>query len=454
MDPDKIEYLALEGGGGKGAAYLGAIEALEKDLGSANRRVLPAWKRDERTNKKVNRIKGISGASAGALTALLLALGLSAQDIRKLLSDTKALRALYDPMSPGMVRAVAKNRFKLMPHPNLLPYVRKPSSVADQLLGSHFTRSAERELIAKAIKQRPAKSKTRFMLLTALFDAYRVYLRYQSKKDSLGIYMQKQRSTPTLYSLFYDGGLFTGAAMRAYIVDRIFDFLKTDLYSKGFSAKVIRDYASRISFKELKGRTGVDLVVTACNISTRRPAYFSAATTEDFPVADGVAISMSFPGAFKPVWIQGTDKVSDGFWADGGILNNLPIHAFDSSPTGTLNPLVLALRLDETGKKPKYLTDPVGVYGRSVGAMDLFDEIGRTVGAVFETLMYPGEEGQLRTSDEKKQTVELPTRGVFRRTDNWALSTLDFVAPQDVVNESIIASRKKVNEFFIAKQRP
>ena len=30
LKPDEIRYLALEGGGGKGFAYLGAIEVLEK----------------------------------------------------------------------------------------------------------------------------------------------------------------------------------------------------------------------------------------------------------------------------------------------------------------------------------------------------------------------------------------------------------------------------------------
>ena len=63
---DAIKYLAMEGGGGKGCVYLGAIIALE-ELG-----LLPI--RPDGTS----RIRGIAGASAGTITAFLLALGLRA----------------------------------------------------------------------------------------------------------------------------------------------------------------------------------------------------------------------------------------------------------------------------------------------------------------------------------------------------------------------------------------
>jgi predicted acylesterase/phospholipase RssA len=66
--PKAITYLALEGGGGKGVTYLGAMKAL-REL-----KVLPIRHGCE------NQLKGISGASAGAITALMLTLGFSDDD--------------------------------------------------------------------------------------------------------------------------------------------------------------------------------------------------------------------------------------------------------------------------------------------------------------------------------------------------------------------------------------
>ncbi len=64
------EYLIFKGGGGKGNAYIGVIQALE-DKG-----ILPL--RPDNTQTKV---KGLAGTSAGAVTALGLAMGMSAEEI-------------------------------------------------------------------------------------------------------------------------------------------------------------------------------------------------------------------------------------------------------------------------------------------------------------------------------------------------------------------------------------
>lgn len=110
-----LEYIALEGGGGKGAVYKGAIVALEKLCDTewqegrllkmkegelvmppvsplpepANILTRPArpvsildYYETAHSNRK---IKGISGASAGAITAFPLALGLTSKDIDQIL---------------------------------------------------------------------------------------------------------------------------------------------------------------------------------------------------------------------------------------------------------------------------------------------------------------------------------------------------------------------------------
>ena len=69
LTPEEVEYIAFEGGGGKGNAYLGAIKAI--------------W---EMILTKENSLKGYAGASAGAITALLLASGYSHSKIKEILS--------------------------------------------------------------------------------------------------------------------------------------------------------------------------------------------------------------------------------------------------------------------------------------------------------------------------------------------------------------------------------
>jgi predicted acylesterase/phospholipase RssA len=128
-----IKYLSLEGGGGKGAAYLGAVMALEdkyllpnpkmpvgSGLDSPNNYQLRdafnayfiiqdkerfmndvknrqlvwdaniqiGFRKDFKQDLQNLPIKGISGASAGAITALALAMRLSSKDIDEILKRT------------------------------------------------------------------------------------------------------------------------------------------------------------------------------------------------------------------------------------------------------------------------------------------------------------------------------------------------------------------------------
>ena len=90
---ENLEYIVMEGGGARGAAYLGAIRALEKkmsersdvqaysDLGKRNAGLLDYSKTIDNTTA----IKGIAGSSAGAITTFALALGFNSDEIEKIL---------------------------------------------------------------------------------------------------------------------------------------------------------------------------------------------------------------------------------------------------------------------------------------------------------------------------------------------------------------------------------
>ncbi|MBK6344261.1 MAG: patatin-like phospholipase family protein [Flavobacteriales bacterium] len=85
----------------------------------------------------------------------------------------------------------------------------------------------------------------------------------------------------------------------------------------------------------------MDLLIAGTNVSKQRSGFFSVGYTPDFPVIDAVTISMSIPFVFKPVIVDrpvrfgGPDDEAynesyRGMWVDGGMLNNFPLHAYDS----------------------------------------------------------------------------------------------------------------------------
>jgi predicted acylesterase/phospholipase RssA len=96
------------------------------------------------------------------------------------------------------------------------------------------------------------------------------------------------------------------------------------------------------TFKKLASISHSNLVLTGSNISNGHPLYFSNNKTPNFPVCEAVAITQNFPFLWKPiVGLYPRDDTNQyltysGFLVDGGLLNNLPMNAFDrdTEPTG------------------------------------------------------------------------------------------------------------------------
>lgn len=90
-----LKYIVMEGGGGKGAAYCGAIKALEQliserfdavemeGLGRRKPAILDYYLEGGDNTKPI--IEGLAGASAGAITTFALALGLNSEEIEQVL---------------------------------------------------------------------------------------------------------------------------------------------------------------------------------------------------------------------------------------------------------------------------------------------------------------------------------------------------------------------------------
>src|SRR5258706_4003238 len=75
LNAGEIKYLAFEGGGGKGIAFLGALQVLTEQKILAN-------------NKSGYRghIEGYAGASAGAITAFWLSIGYDFYEVEEFLN--------------------------------------------------------------------------------------------------------------------------------------------------------------------------------------------------------------------------------------------------------------------------------------------------------------------------------------------------------------------------------
>jgi predicted acylesterase/phospholipase RssA len=85
LAPSDVRYIALEGGGGKGFAYLGAIGVLE-ELGV------------------MQNVEGFAGASAGAITALLLSIGYTREKLERFLDDTDFTAFFDSPVRRAALR--------------------------------------------------------------------------------------------------------------------------------------------------------------------------------------------------------------------------------------------------------------------------------------------------------------------------------------------------------------
>src|SRR5947208_13030581 len=81
LKPDDVEYIAMEGGGGKGFAYVGAVQVLEK-LGV------------------LQHVKGFAGASAGAIMSMLLSIGYGSKDLMKFMKE-KDFTKFFDTPFPA-----------------------------------------------------------------------------------------------------------------------------------------------------------------------------------------------------------------------------------------------------------------------------------------------------------------------------------------------------------------
>ncbi|MFD9905105.1 patatin-like phospholipase family protein [Streptomyces sp. NPDC059063] len=384
LRPEDVRYLALEGGGGKGHAYLGAIEALE-ELGV------------------MNQVKGYAGASAGAITALMLATGMRSAKIRAYM-ETTDFDAFFDPPEPRG---------------------RPEAGTGGRLVEPQWTQK-EKNLLLFFDVAKPLLNKIAAVVADAV--APELVAEVTSKRDRQPFKALLENWPRYLTFLGRDMGLFEGAEAR-----RAWDRLLT----ARLQSRVYAPNAHNLTFREHERHFGTVLLMTGSNLSTGRTEIFSAEHTPHFPVADAVRISMSLPFIYKPYVIDGNRPgwPPCGTYVDGGLWNNLPFREFDEGPDpqSAAPPASAAAPAPVTGVTPRTLalrlTIDAPLRVRNLGG--LLKRAGML--GLFGT----GESQVLSTYTN--QTVLLDTEG---------LDLVDFTPPKEAKELAVKRARRAVYRYF------
>jgi NTE family protein len=393
LKPADVRFLALEGGGGKGFAYLGALGVLE-ELGV------------------MDHVEGYSGASAGAITAFLLSIGYTRAELEKFLDETDF------------------NSFFDTPTRRSRPIVGGCQLVDDT--------EEERKLIAR-LEQLPVGSVAVLGLLTAgvagPFGQVLAAFLWYKRADAMRALSDKKDKVPFSLLLTHwpkyiaymgrDMGLFDGCEARS-----LFDRLISERVPSAGAAPY-----RNLTFREHRRAFGKVLLVTGTNLTTGRTQVFSSEETPDFPVADAIRISMSLPFIYKPYVINKKQVgwPSCGTYVDGGLWNNLPFREFDSAPTEAPPPKSSAARRTITAVKPQTLGLRLEITP-SQSVRDFGELLGRVAGF---GLFGSGETQVL--SKYVDQMILLDTRG---------LDLINFKPPKAERDRAILRARRATWRYF------
>ncbi len=245
--PFPVRQLVFEGGGAKGTAYVGVLQYLEE-------------------MKLLAGVEKIGGASAGAITAALLGIGCSVEELRHVLLTEDFGRFQDSPLFE----------------------VKEP-----QLL-----QKASTQLMSGASGSSSA--------------AGNAFHFWQLNKEALGKVLKDAKEG---YGVFR-GQTFLDWLSAKFVEQRLPD----DLTFEKLAAKV----------KEQKVVDGVSkryrlIYLLGVNLSRGCREIFSHEHTPKMSIRDAVRISMSIPVAF-----QVPRELDHQIYVDGGLLDNYPIDLFDS----------------------------------------------------------------------------------------------------------------------------
>jgi predicted acylesterase/phospholipase RssA len=311
-----IKFLSFEGGGGKGNAYVGALAALQKlniiHFGG---------------NRLLGNIRGISGASAGAITALLLGSGYSYEEFYRIM-QSRDFNTFFDYPVVGS-NVVAGKGFSYFDEDQAKKNIKKSpkwlrvllnglakTGVLDSQINNHLAN--ENSVLADKLKGNLNKYLACLIADWGLFSGANIQEQFFEELVQFKIYCIQNKLTTEFLNQPQNKQLQQNS------MQNVRDLILTDTFKP-------------CTFQEHFNFFGIELAFTSVNFTSENVQVFSYKTCPNFPISTAARMSMSLPLIYKPVIVnQESLKLLslsgdfEGLWVDGGLFDNAPARVFNN----------------------------------------------------------------------------------------------------------------------------
>ena len=414
----KIKNIVMRGGGVKGIAFGGALLELEK-------------------SGMLENVQRVAGASAGAITAFLLAIGFQPQEFEE------RLRVLdfHELMDSDKHRKLVDTLMKLF----------SGDTSIDDFLKGNLTKLWVTKNIAndgmKLLSNAYLKYKRgrKFnAILNALSGAAHLHV---AKKQALKQHDEIKKHINSFKALvkviINDFGIFPGNKMVKWFSDW--------LEEKGINTEVT--FCELHKHNQSNEGSNKDLYLVSTNMSKSTVEVFSHEHSPDVLVIDAVRAAMAFPIFFKPTQIRrkvienGVKKIvtMPDIYADGGMIRNYPVNLFDYQryieqgdfdDTVDLNESVfnwqtLGFSL-VSGKVESYQAGQWDLPSRQIN--NIYEYLHMLV-----KIYMDAEDIYHRSSNDYYRTIYI---------DNLGVNTLDFALNADKQNSLVLSGRISTIDYL------
>lgn len=297
--PDLIKIAVFQGGGVKGIGFYGALRRLT-----------------EKKFLSLKELRIVAGTSAGAISAMLLAVGYDIEELGAILKNIN----FYGLLEPELKDSFFKIRKILLERGGL-----------EKFLGNYIY-----ELYCKVKSGQLNKEEDIFPIIASYVTRQLPLGATHKLFQMLGIHGDefskfetefkklKSEIDPFINRLLTYRGLFSGEIFRKQFVE----WIKEKRLDENLTFQMLHDHAkSDAKYK--------DLYVAVYNANLKKTEIFSYETTPDAIIADAVRCSMSIQLFFEPHYHYINQKgvrckeKSKHIYFDGGSLNNYILDHFD-----------------------------------------------------------------------------------------------------------------------------
>jgi VPS inhibitor protein D len=370
--------IVLSGGGAKAIAYAGVYRALENEFYS------------------LNHVTHISGASAGAMTAMLIAMGFSADEFEKIVKHVN-LKALFDR---GLVRAKGIRAINFL---DILLYFK-----IKQYLADIAPKNANDDIIYQSLSTKIAGYEK---VLTLVYGRE---ISFDAIEDIIHVSNDIQLAT------------------------------KLETLDEKLRQQFGKNY--RISFNDVRQLRSIapqsiktrikKLYVVITNQSRRQLDTISEDNKAFKSIAKMVQVSGAHPILFQPFIGSEGNKL-----ADGGIVDNLPIQALLDA--GIKANELWCFKACNASSYPKFIQN---IKKQKANSLNFFE---RFLGGMLEYIL--GGNVFLQLVEQKNKARDFQHIGNLIVLNTGSLSSTN-ITPKDDVKLEVIASSERITYNFLSSR--